>query len=349
MERHQKKAKSKTPIRPYLHLAPEEVKDLQADLSKFGNSSVGLTERTMLTESPDKRILIEDYASIDEDSIALLKFELEAKQNIIGNLINSQKDLRQSSNTLKAQNTSLHKELNSCRTKNYELDVELYLAKEEICAKDKELEKIRVELDSLQAIVKGSKMMKDENLALKEDIQNLKAKYEQKIEKIVSKNQELVKLLSAQNDKRDDWEIRAKKRHEKSEDFTKKTNSHSVEKGFKLENIRLNRNYQGSLSPEKMLNFTERPGKTVNSISLIADLQILLNEKQPHKILPAIIKLKDLTTSLKKYKKFFGQLSKLVIDCSPSGVFYSKPNIKQVWIWITRLLEEYMKIKKDSV
>ena len=346
MEKHPKKgkSKSKTPIRPYLHLGPEEIKDLQADLSKFGNSSVGLTERTMLTESPDKRILVEEYVSIDDDSIALLKFELEAKQNIIGNLVNNQKDLRQNINTLKAQNNSLHKELNSCRAKNYELDVELYLAKEEICAKDKELEKIRVELDNLQGMVKGSRGLREENLGLKEEIQGLKGKFEKEIGKMLLKNQELVKMIGS---KGDEWEIKAKKRHEKSEDFTKKTNSQSVERGFKLDNIRICRNYQASLSPEKMLNYTERPCKNINSI--VTDLQTILNIEQPHKILPAVVQLKESGKTLKRYKKFFNKLSQLVIDCSPSGVFYSKPNLKQVWIWITRLLEEYMKLKKDKV
>ena len=347
MEKHPKrgKTKSKTPIRPYLHLGPEEIKDLQADLSKFGNSSVGLTERTMLTESPEKRMLVEEYVSIDEDSLALLKYELEAKQNIIGSLVLNQKDLRLNINTLKAQNNSLHKELNSCRTKNYELDVELYLAKEEICAKDKELEKIRVDLDNLQGMVKGSRGLREENSGLKEEIQALKGKFEKEIGKMVLKNKELVKMAGGQEE---EWEIKkGKRRHEKSEDFTKKANSQSVERGFKLDNIRISRNYQASLSPEKMLNYTERPGKNINSI--LADLQTVLGTEQPHKILPAVVQLKDGAKTLKRFKKFFNKLSQLVIDCSPVGVFYSKPNLKQIWVWITRLLEEYMKLKKDNV
>jgi hypothetical protein len=341
MEKVHKKSKSKTPIRPYLNLAPEEIKDLRENLSKLGNSSEGLTERTQLTESPEKGIILDESVSLDENSLTILRYELEAKTNIITSLASNQKDLRQTITTLKAQNSSLHKELNSCRAKNYDLDVELYLAKEELCAKDKELEKIRDDLDSLQALVKNAKSLKEENLTLREDIQSMKVKFERKLSKEKEKFQELFKLVK---DKQFNLLEDFKKRAE-SEDFTKK-NSQSVERGFKVDPIRISRNYQPSLSPEKPLNQTDRPGKV--SGSLLNDLMMILSVDQPHKVLSSVVHLTEYTKSLKKYKRFCKQLSDLVIECSPACAFYSKPNLKQVWVWITRLLEEYMKIKKNN-
>lgn len=344
MERIKKKTKSKTPMRGQLHLAPEEIKDLRENLSKLGNSSEGLTERTMLTESPEKQIILDDSVSLDEHSITILRYELEAKTNIISSMASNQKDLRQSIKTLKAQNLSLHKELNSCRSKNYDLDVELYLAKEEICAKDKELENIRIELDNLQLLVKNSKSLKEENLSLREEIQSLKVRYERKLAKEKEKNDEVVKL--GKDRQVNTFGLDGLFKKGVSEDFSKKNATQSVERGINLDHIRICRNFQASLSPQKVLNQTDRPGKV--SGSLLSDLQILLSVDQPHKILSSVVHMMENSKSLKKFKKFFSRLADLVIECSPAGAFLAKPNPKQVWVWITRLLEEYMKLKKDN-
>lgn len=344
MERNKKKIKSKTPMRPHLHLAPEEIKDLRENLSKLGNSSEGLTERTMLTESQEKQIILDESVSLDEDSVTLLKYELEAKTNIISSMASNQKDLRQSINTLKAQNLSLHKELNSCRAKNYDLDVELYLAKEEICTKDKELEQIRIELNNLQLLVKNTKNLKEENSSLKEEMLSLKVKYERKLVKEREKHDEVGILGKEEPGKA--LGLDGFKRRGESEDFSKRASAQLIDRGIKLDHIRICRNFQASLSPEKNLNQTDRPGKV--SGSLLSDLQILLSVDQPHKILSSVVHMMENSKSLKKYKKFFSRLADLVIECSPAGVFLAKPNPKQVWVWITRLLEEYMKLKKNN-
>ena len=342
MERSKKKNKSKTPMRGHLHLAPDEIKDLRVNLLKLGNSSEGLTERTMLTESPEKQIMIDDSALLDEYSITLLRDELEAKTKIIGSMRSNQNDLIQSIKTLKAQNLSLHKELNSCRSKSYDLDVELYLAKEEICAKDKELESIRVELKNLQLLIKNSQNLKEENLSLKEEIQSLKVRYERKLAKEKEKNDDVGKLATDRQG--NGFGLDGLLNKGVTQEFRQKNLTKSADRGLNLDYIRISRKFQTSSSPQKFLNQTDRPGGI--SGSLLSDLQIFLSVDQPHKILSSVVHMMENSKSLKKYKKFFSSLADLVIECSPAGAFVAKPKPKQVWAWITRLLEEYMKLKK---
>ncbi|CAG9311571.1 unnamed protein product [Blepharisma stoltei] len=57
------------------------------------------------------------------------------------------------------------------------------------------------------------------------------------------------------------------------------------------------------------------------------------------------VKLDEKYSSL---KKTFKKIANLIVQCSPEGSFYSIPSPHQVWKWITRLLEEYMSLKKGS-
>ena len=45
--------------------------------------------------------------------------------------------------------------------------------------------------------------------------------------------------------------------------------------------------------------------------------------------------------------KLYEKLADLMCQCSPKGKFDGLPTCQQVWKWITRILEDYMSIKKD--
>ena len=49
---------------------------------------------------------------------------------------------------------------------------------------------------------------------------------------------------------------------------------------------------------------------------------------------------------LRTYEKFYENLAKAVMDCSPPDLYNMKPpNLKQIWRWIKNLIAEYMAIK----
>ncbi|OMJ94049.1 hypothetical protein SteCoe_2819 [Stentor coeruleus] len=85
--------------------------------------------------------------------------------------------------------------------------------------------------------------------------------------------------------------------------------------------------------------------------SLIDKYEIILNkiseelscnpEKAPEKIKSLI---ENSTVSIKLYEK----LADLLVQCSPKGRFESLPSCHQVWKWVTRILEDYMILKKEA-
>ena len=73
----------------------------------------------------------------------------------------------------------------------------------------------------------------------------------------------------------------------------------------------------------------------------------LMNEykvKNPNDLAPRI----RAVTNVSKEKLFIERIEKLVMDCSPPGAFTKKPSLKRIWKWIRRLVDEYLKIKRQS-
>ena len=60
-----------------------------------------------------------------------------------------------------------------------------------------------------------------------------------------------------------------------------------------------------------------------------------------------LLKLRDIYGKYKKTENFIKKLANMVLQCSPSGSFESEPSPHQIWKWLTRLLEEYMKLKQS--
>jgi hypothetical protein len=60
-----------------------------------------------------------------------------------------------------------------------------------------------------------------------------------------------------------------------------------------------------------------------------------------------LLKFREIYSKYKKTEKFIKKLANMVLQCSPSGSFESEPTSHQIWKWLTRLLEEYMKLKQS--
>ncbi|OMJ81163.1 hypothetical protein SteCoe_18431 [Stentor coeruleus] len=352
MERrkHLLKAKSKTPVRTYADFIGEDSKDLNEDYSRIGNSSVKLTDGTSLNESPErKEINQETWGSSEAETIASLKNSLQSKQQNIEDLLVKHDELNSTLITYKAQNNSLHKELNSCREKYYQLDVELYLLRENLENKEKEISQLEHELDMYKNTEKTQKQLKEENASLKEEIKNNKCIFEAKLKKSIQKNEELIKIINENNDcitslKKKIAKFEQNEKLHDPDDFLIRKTAQSVDTKFKIEKLKIPRNYQSSLSPDRNLILTERTAKTESS--LMNDLKLLLSVESPSKIMSSILHLKESHKNYKKYQNFYKQVSALVQECSPSGFFTSEPTPNQIWKWITRLLEEYMHLKQ---
>jgi hypothetical protein len=111
------------------------------------------------------------------------------------------------------------------------------------------------------------------------------------------------------------------------------------EKQFSLEKLRIPMSYQASLSPGK----TDR--LVVSSNNVVEDLMLILEVESVKEVLQKVLNLKNNCKNFNKLQKFFDSLSKLIIECSPENTYTKPPTLKQVWKWITTLLEDYMKLK----
>ena len=60
-----------------------------------------------------------------------------------------------------------------------------------------------------------------------------------------------------------------------------------------------------------------------------------------------LLHLRQYHSKYKRSKKIIDRISNMIVQCSPEGLFKNEPTIRQIWKWITRLLEEYMKIKQS--
>jgi hypothetical protein len=73
----------------------------------------------------------------------------------------------------------------------------------------------------------------------------------------------------------------------------------------------------------------------------------ILNASSSNDLKEKIMKLKEVQNKYKKTQKFISKLSNMLVQISPLGSFEKEPSTRQIWKWLTRLLEEYMKIKQS--
>jgi predicted MPP superfamily phosphohydrolase len=60
-----------------------------------------------------------------------------------------------------------------------------------------------------------------------------------------------------------------------------------------------------------------------------------------------VTKVKGIQENTKIERKLYQKLADLLVQCSPKGKFNGLPSCQQVWKWVTRILEDYMSIKKE--
>ena len=57
---------------------------------------------------------------------------------------------------------------------------------------------------------------------------------------------------------------------------------------------------------------------------------------------------KNIISDNKVVYKLYEKLADLLVQCSPKGKFTGLPSCHHVWKWITRILEDYMMLKKEN-
>lgn len=327
---------SKTPGKTIATCLSDESKESQVDVE---SGSFQLCEGISSPYVPDRLILHqEEWVSSEQDSVSYLKFEIQTKQQLIDEITLTQDELKQTLSTLKAKNNSLHNELNTCRNRNYDLDVEIYLLKVSMKDKEKEFQRVIYENECYKANENKYRGLVEENSRLAEELKTSKGKFQARLKKGSQKIDELLKSLKEANI------YIASLKQQNDSDFLLKNNSKSIEKRKSSTKLKIPLK-SPEKSPERHLNMTDRG--VHGPSSLLTDIMRILSLESPNKILSSVLHLYESHKSQRKYKAFFQKMSNLVTECSPPGFYKTHPTIGEVWKWVTTFLDEYMKMRQS--
>jgi hypothetical protein len=118
-------------------------------------------------------------------------------------------------------------------------------------------------------------------------------------------------------------------------------------KNFNMQRLKIPERLGTSTSPDRFeCNFTERT-EDVSYKNICQESMKILGVTEARELYSKLLHLIKYHSEYKKYKKLVDRVSEMIIQCSPQGFFKEKPNLHQIWRWITRMLEEYMKIKQS--
>ena len=102
-----------------------------------------------------------------------------------------------------------------------------------------------------------------------------------------------------------------------------------------------------SQSPDrKLLQLTDR-GEEASCKSILNEAMKTINALDFKDFFEKLSHFRQSLLKYKKIKKLIDKISDMIVQCSPSGYFNNEPSIHQIWKWLTRVLEEYMKLKQS--
>lgn len=102
-----------------------------------------------------------------------------------------------------------------------------------------------------------------------------------------------------------------------------------------------------SSSPERFEHhFTDR-GEELQYRHICEDAMKIVGCTSPKDFHSKLIHLRHHHSKYKKVKSLIDRISEMIVQCSPEGMFRTVPTVRQIWRWITKLLEEYMNVKQS--
>ena len=106
-------------------------------------------------------------------------------------------------------------------------------------------------------------------------------------------------------------------------------------------------NFERLKIPEKLSASPPLTARNKSSKWIVQEVMKVLSVESTDDLMSKLSHLKSHHSKYKKSKQIVDNISKMMVQCSPEGTFKTSPSEKQVWKWITRLLEEYMKLKQS--
>jgi hypothetical protein len=245
-------------------------------------------------------------------------------------------------------------ELKTLKDVNEELIKKISDLNEILEKRDKDLNKIlfeknqlaKAENDLRKALFESETLEKD----LKKDLKLLRISNE----KLENDKKDLQKLLSEQ---RHSFEMLQRELLTKTEELQSLRTSKDFEfespkspglsfdpRKFDFQRLRIPEKLSPT-SPETAEYLTERHEMSFKATCLEAMKIVGISEIKD--FYPRLLHLRQYHSKYKKAKQIVDRISDMMVQCSPEGTFKQSPSTRQIWRWITRLLEEYMRLKQS--
>lgn len=298
------------------------------------------------------------WVSSYENSLNQPSADFQINQTHLKNCAAIQEQLYTEIESYKSQNKLLHSENTHLKVKLQESQRESDVLHDKLQKKDKELKKALFDKEiAAQAEDENKKILEEakrKNEILIKENNELRLVFDQNRQEkkeILKSNKELEFRL-------DSLQKSMKLKEDTINDLKKSFNHLQKEGGFSTKNLKaqtskvdlkcLPDQRELSESPErKNLQMSERSEEVFYKTICTEALKIL-NIDNPKDLNEKIRSLKQVQLKYQKLKKLFDKISDTIVQVSPTGSFSDRPSSHQIWKWLTRLLEEYMKLKQST-
>lgn len=272
-----------------------------------------------LNENQQGKLNFEDKKSRDKsqdlDTIKTEKAELNKQINFLHELL-KKKD-KKLSKTINEKESHLKTE------ENLKKKLEDYKKREEIL------------IEELNHLRKSKSIYEDEKKDMIKALNDSRDIIEKLKKALKSKEQALAGMreLQTEEDDKDTEKLKSKSFDPKKIDFQR---------------LKIPEKFETLTSPEKYeKNFTDRSVEGKYKKICYESMKII-GVTSTKDIFPRLLHLRQYHTKNKKSKKLVNCISNMIIQCCPDGTFKNPPTTREIWRWITRLLEEYMKLKQTT-
>lgn len=303
-----------------------------------------------------------DWVSYEQESVSPYPGDLQAEKIYYGKLTQMQETLYAEMETLKSEKKQLSHENIQLRAKIQDLEKQIDAQYDKLQKKEKEINKLSFDKelfakseDEFRRAIEDYKRKFDfcakENNEMKQAFEVIKIEkreVQKSFKELEGKSELMQKNLNFKDNlivELQDTINLLEKSAEKNKAGFSSQKIKALTNKFTIKKIEIPEKRGISESPErKNLQLSDRDDKYK---LLYSEARKMLNAETPSELREKIMNLKDAYLKYKKLKKFIDKLSDMIIQCSPSGSFNKEPSTHQIWKWLTRLLEEYMKIKQS--
>jgi len=190
------------------------------------------------------------------------------------------------------------------------------------------------------------KRLTKENQDLKKKLMEKDLKFEAYMREEKQKNEDVTydkNMLKKLNDQMKNLAQMNKKLTGEVEIFRQHKNFFEKEKNFLKATLQENQMIIEDLTKEKEILIK----RIENLVDLNKEKEKCFKMDQTYDDVSVEKTHKDLTSYKKSTQQFIESLTNMMISIAPEGYFDEKPNLKQIWKLLKKILEDYMNIKMD--